>query len=67
MAVRQFVNQHSCITDFRSSGFILGLAENGEMTDNVGVVLNSLQDIGRASDEAKRRPVAGGLGALARL
>jgi hypothetical protein len=28
----------------------------------VGVVLNSLQDIGRASDEAKRRPVAGGSG-----
>ena len=28
----------------------------------VGVVPNSLQDIGRASDGAKRRPVAGGLG-----
>jgi hypothetical protein len=28
----------------------------------VGVVPNSLQDIGRASDEAKQRPVAGGLG-----
>jgi hypothetical protein len=28
----------------------------------VGVVPNSLQGIGRASDEAKRRPVAGGLG-----
>ena len=28
----------------------------------VGVVPNSLQDIGRASDEAERRPVAGGLG-----
>ena len=28
----------------------------------VGVVANSLQDIGRASDGAKRRPVAGGLG-----
>ena len=29
---------------------------------SVGVVPNSLQDIGRASDGAKRRPVAGGLG-----
>ena len=28
----------------------------------VGVVPNSLQDIGQASDGAKRRPVAGGLG-----
>ena len=28
----------------------------------VGVVPNSLQDIGRASDGAKRMPVAGGLG-----
>ena len=28
----------------------------------VGVVLNSLQDIGRASDRAEWRPVAGGLG-----
>ena len=28
----------------------------------VGVVPNSLQDIGRASDGAERRPVAGGLG-----
>ena len=28
----------------------------------VGVVPNSLQDNGRASDGAKRRPVAGGLG-----
>ena len=28
----------------------------------VGVVPNSLQDIGRASDGAKRRPVARGLG-----
>jgi len=28
----------------------------------VGVVPNSLQDIGRASDGAKRRPVAEGLG-----
>lgn len=28
----------------------------------VGVVPNSHQDIGRASDGAKRRPVAGGLG-----
>ena len=28
----------------------------------VGVVPNSLQDIGRASDEAERRPVAEGLG-----
>ena len=28
----------------------------------VGVVPNSLQDIGRASDEAKQRPVAGDLG-----
>jgi hypothetical protein len=27
----------------------------------VGVVPNSLQDIGWASDEAKRRPIAGGL------
>ena len=29
---------------------------------HVGVVPNSLQDIGRASDGAERRPVAGGLG-----
>ena len=29
---------------------------------SVGVVPNSLQDIGQASDGAKRRPVAGGLG-----
>ena len=28
----------------------------------VGVVPNSLQDIGQASDGAKRRPIAGGLG-----
>jgi len=28
----------------------------------VGVVPNSLQDIGRVSDGAKRRPIAGGLG-----
>jgi hypothetical protein len=28
----------------------------------VGVVPNSLQDIGRASNKAKRRPVAGGMG-----
>jgi hypothetical protein len=33
-----------------------------QSTISVGVVPNSLQDIGRASDEAKRRPVAGGLG-----
>ena len=30
-------------------------------TDTVGVVPNSLQDIGRASDGAERRPVAGDL------
>ena len=30
----------------------------------VGVVPNSLQDIGRASDGAERRPVAGGLGGV---
>jgi len=32
------------------------------LKDFVGVVPNSLQDIGRASDGAERRPVAGGLG-----
>jgi hypothetical protein len=37
--------------------------------DRVGVVPNSLQDIGRASDEAKRRPVEakGWAGTLARV
>ena len=32
-----------------------------ELVPSVGVVPNSLHDIGRASDGAKRRPVAGGL------
>ena len=32
------------------------------MVHVVGVVPNSLQDIGQAFDGAKRRPVAGGLG-----
>ena len=31
------------------------------LVHTVGVVPNSLQDIGQASDGAKRRPVAGGL------
>jgi len=33
-----------------------------QLSITVGVVPNSLQDIGRASDGAERRPVAGGLG-----
>ena len=39
-----------------NSGCALGVS--------VGVVPNSLQDIGRASDGAERRPVAGGLGRM---
>ena len=44
----------------RCNLFIQALVIDYKLT--VGVVPNSLQDIGRASDGAKRRPVARGLG-----
>ena len=54
-------HDHSKHTDIRYHYIHECIEENRVRVESiVGVVPNSLQDIGRASDGAKRRPVAGG-------